>query len=255
MTKGRFICFIFFFSSIVMSAYPQFFKVYGYGTRAENEAEIVLWNTYIADSDLNMTFFGKPVEREGLWAHSIELEYGITDRLTIAAYLDFEDPPGRSFQYTRARAVFFRYRFADKGSFFIDPAIYIEYYVPRKSYEDSEELEIRLILEKDIGNVRIILNPMFEKKTSGSEVNEGLEFNYAFGIYYRKYRSIQPGLEFFGKMGEISDFKPRNQQRHWVFPTVDFRFGPGFHWQIGAGWGLTDAADSLTIKSIFSYEF
>ena len=68
--KGRFIFFLFLFSFVVSSAYPQFFKVYGYKTRAENEAEIVLWNTYIADSDLNMTFFGGPAEREAVGRQS-----------------------------------------------------------------------------------------------------------------------------------------------------------------------------------------
>jgi len=236
-------------------SYSQFYKVYGYKTRAKSETEFVLWTTYIAQSDFQYSFFGEEVDRQGLWAHSAEIEYGISDRLTVALYFDFEDPAGESLKYFRTRAVFLRYRFAEKGKFFFDPAIYVEYYIPKKDYKDYEELEVRLILEKDLGNFRIDLNPKFEKKTSGSKVNQGIEFNYSVGVYYRKYHNIQPGIEFHGKMGEISDLKPWEEQRHVIFPTIDFRFGPGFHWHPGAGFGLTGTSDSLTLKSIFSYKF
>jgi len=255
MIKKSILCISFVLLVFVSSAFPQFFKVYGWKTRAQNEVELVLYNTVVVESDLTSSFFGKEVSKEGLWSHSIEAEYGVTDRLTVALYFDFEDPKGANVRHYRTRAVVFRYRFGEKGGFFMDPAIYVEYYIPRKSYKDYEELEIKLILERDFGHFRLDLNPMVEKKTSGSEVNEGLEFNYAIGFYYKKYRSVQPGIEFHGKMGEFSNFPTWDQQRHYIFPTVDLRFGPGFHWHLGAGVGLTGKSDDLLIKSIFSYSF
>jgi hypothetical protein len=238
----------------VGQAEAQFYKVYGWKTPEAGEIELVYWTTYIASSDFQYSFFGNVVEREGLVAHSFEVEYGVTDRFTLAAYLDFENPPNADFKYTRFRAVFFRYRFFNKGEHFLDPAIYIEYYIPKKEY-DSEELEVRLILEKDINNFTLSTNTMFEKKTSGHEVDEGLELNFAAGLYYRKYQAIQPGIEYYGKYGEFSDFEELDEQQHILFPTVDLRFGTGFHWHIGIGFGLTEASDDVTVKSIFSYEF
>lgn len=240
---------------MVGKAEAQFYKIYGYKTRKAGELEFVYWTSYIASSNLNYQFFDKIAERKGLVAHSFELEYGVTDRLTLAAYFDFEDPSAGDFKYTRFRAVFFRFRFFEKGDHFFDPAIYMEYYIPSKDYKDYEELEIRLILEKDIRNFTLVLNPMFEKKTSGSKSGEGVELNYAMGLYYQKYRAFQPGIEYYGKYGEISDFKEFRAQRHYIFPTADLRFGPGFHWHLGVGFGFSDASDDITIKSIFSYKF
>jgi len=237
------------------TAEAQFYKVYGYKTRKEGEIEFVYWTSCIASSNLKYSFFGKASKKEGLVAHSFELEYGLTDRLTLAAYFDFEDPSGDDFKFTRFRAVFFRYRFFNKGEHFFDPAIYLEYYIPRKEHKDYEELEIRLILEKDIENFTLVLNPMFEKKTSGSKSYEGLELNYAMGFYYKKYHAVQPGIEYYGKYGEISHFKEFKAQRHYIFPTIDLRFGPGFHWHLGVGFGFSNASDDVTIKSIFSYKF
>lgn len=240
---------------ITGEASAQLYKVYGWSTPEQGEIELVYWTSFIASSDLSYQFFDKEVNRDNLWAHSFEVEYGITDRFTVAAYFDFEDPADASFRYIRTRAVFFRYRFLEKGQRFIDPAIYVEYYIPSREYADYEELEVRLILEKDVGDLRVVFNPMFEKKTSGSESQEGFEFNYAVGIYYRKYNMLQPGIEFYGKTGELSHFKSWDEQRHHIFPTLDLRFGRGMHWHGGVGFGLTNGSDKLTFKSIFSVEF
>ena len=149
----------------------------------------------------------------------------------------------------------------DKGSRPLDIAVYLEYIIHNKNYKDYEELEFRLILEKDMGPWRLDFNPIFEKKTSGSGVEEGLEFNYAVGCYYipdgdgimlKKNLIIKPGLEFYGKMGEISDLKAPEQQRHVIFPTVEMLIGPRIKWHLGVGIGLTKATDNLILKSILT---
>ncbi|MFB6274012.1 MAG: hypothetical protein ABEL51_14070, partial [Salinibacter sp.] len=172
----------------------------------------------------------------------------------IAGYLDFQDPKGEPLSHTRSRAVFLRYRFAEEGTFFFDPAVYVEYYVPRSSHKSSETLEVRLILERALGDFNLRLNPIFEKVTSGEEIEEGVEFEYAGGIYYGGIEAVRPGLELHGEAGEFSGFEPTSEQTHYVFPTVDFEIGD-VEWHLGAGFGLTDASDGVTVKSILSYEF
>jgi hypothetical protein len=153
------------------------------------------------------------------------------------------------------------YALFSKGSRPVDIAIYLEYIIHNKNYKDYEELEFRLILEKDIGAFRLDFNPIFEKKTSSSKVKEGLEFNYALGCYFipdgegiqvSKNLIIRPGLEFYGKMGEIADFKSQSEQQHYIFPTLDFHIGNRLKWHIGMGLGLSQAADSFIFKSILS---
>jgi len=242
--------------------HSQFYKVYEYQPAEAGEIELVIWNTFIPSSDVLYDYFGEELSRKGLLAHSLELEYGLSNRFGVALYVDFEDPKGGNFRYVRTKAIMAHYAFFEKGSRPIDIAIYLEYIIHNQDYKDYEELEIRLILEKDIGAFRIVVNPIFEKKTSGSKVDEGLEFNYAVGFYYQpdgegillnKNLTIRPGLEFYGKMGEISDFRPRSEQRNIFFPTLDFVIGKRLHWHTGVGIGLTDASDKITIKSILSF--
>lgn len=241
--------------------HAQLYKVYGYQPTEAGEVEFSIWNSYVASSDVSYKYFGREAERKGLSAHSLELEYGLSNKFGIAAYFDFEDPKGGGLRYVRTKALMAHYAFFKKGSRPLDIAIYLEYIINDKDYKDYEELEVRLILEKDIGAFKVDFNPIFEKKTSGSKAEEGLEFNYALGVYYSnneegiffsKSLMMQPGIEFYGKMGEFSDFKSFKEQRHYIFSTLDFFIAKRFCWHTGVGFGLTGASDKITFKSILS---
>lgn len=233
----------------------QFYKVYGYETTEKGETEVVLWNSYVAQSEGELAYFDKLVDRDGLWAHSLEIEHGFTERLTLAARVDFLDPQEGDFEYVRFKTIFFHYRFGEPGGSLFDPAILLEYSLPRANYPESEELELRLILERKLGKKMILrLNPIFAMATSGHEVQEGLEFEYAAGIYFNASHSVQPGLEIYGEMGELRDPEPFDKQGLFLFPTVNLHIWE-LHWNLGVGFGLTEESDDFTVKSILAYGF
>jgi len=231
------------------------FKVYPYITPSEGEVEVAYWWTYFVKSDNRYEYFGKLLDKQGLQQHSLEIEYGMTDRWTIAGYADFEKPKDGEFKYVRARAVMGRYRFFEQGERFIDGAVEVEYYLPYKKYSDAEKIETRIILVKDIRQVSIMLNPIFEKDVSGSEVDAGMEFEYAAGLYYRATPLLTPGVEFYGAMGEWSDLKPKALQEHYIFPRLGFKIKRRMGLDIGYGFGLTRASDDRVIKAILELEF
>lgn len=236
-------------------AEAQFFKVYPWETPPRGWAEPALWTTWVASSDAPYTSFGGSGSREGLVAHSVEMEYGVSDRLAVAAYVDFENAPdGGAFRYTRSRLEA-RYRLFDKYQMLFDPALYVEYYFPRESFGEPDELEVRLILQRDLGDLRLLLNPTLGKAMSGDEVQEGVEGELSSGIYYRRSYFIQPGIEYYANVGPLRNPSPRDEQRHRIFPTATIRAGRGFRWELGVGFGLNDASDRVLFKSMLSYEF
>jgi hypothetical protein len=238
-----------------LPAHALEFEVYPYSTPSEGEVELAYWWTYFVQSDKSYTYFGKALDKQGLQQQSLEIEYGMTDRWTIAGYADFEKPQDGEFKYVQARAVMSRYRFFEQGERFIDGAIEVEYYLPYKKYSDGEKIETRVILEKDIGQVSIMLNPIFEKDISGPEVDGGMEFEYAAGLYYRATPLLTPGVEFYGVMGELSDLKPKSQQEHYVFPRLGVKLAHRVKLDLGYGFGLTKASDNQVIKAILELEF
>lgn len=245
----------------------QFFRVYEYDTADAGAIEFSYWTTYIASSDQEMSYFDKTVSREKMWAHSFEVEYGLSHRLTVGYYADCLDPQGGSFEYIRSKLLA-RYRLFEKFERPFDLALYGEYIIPDKDYDDSEKFEFRLIVEKDLGPIRIALNPILEKKTSGEDVNEGVEFAYAAGFYYDDAGdglwntpdwAVRPGVEFYGEIGEVSDPKGSSRQGHYIFPVLDIyhtRYASWkTHWNAGVGLGLGGRADDVVVKSILSFEF
>jgi hypothetical protein len=230
-----------------------FYRVYEYETPLQDWAEAALWNSYIPSSDLDYEHFGEELRREDLWAHSLEAEYGLTDQFSLAGYLDFEDPQDAPLRTIRGR-VEARYRIGQRYDYFINTALYAEYIVPRHDYSDTQELETRLILDKDFEDFRVILNPIVEIGTTG-EGQGDVDLGFAGGVYYRRFYLAQPGLELFSQFGRADDIASWHEQQQILFGTVELHFLPGLDWQLGVGGGLTDASDNLTVKSILRYEF
>jgi hypothetical protein len=239
------------------NGHAQFYKVYGYETLDANEKELVYWTSFIPSSDHNYPFFGDTVSRNGLFAHSFEFEYGISNSWTVALYADFEQPRGNNLKWIRTKAVMLYYQLFEKNKMPVDIGLYIEYKLPRKGYKNSEELEFKLILEKDVKFHRIVLNPTFEKKISGEDVEEGVEFIFNAAYAHMGSLVFQPRLEYYSKMGELYDMPAFADQKNYIFPSFDLFLGKygQFRWHAGVGFGLTDPADNIIVKSIFSWEF
>ncbi len=238
-------------------AKAQFYQVYGYTNLDANEKELVMWNTFIPSSDHSYDFFNETVPRSGLLAHSFELEYGISRRFTVAFYADFEQPQGSDMKMIGTKAVMMYYRYAEKNYLPVDLAVYAEYKLPREGYKDYEEIELKLILEKDLGLHRIVLNPTFEKKISGEDVTEGVEFALNGSYTFMKSMVFQPKLEYYSKMGELYELNSFGEQKNYIFPSFDLFLGKHkkIRWHAGVGIGLTDPADNVIIKSVLSWEF
>lgn len=183
---------------------------------------------------------------------SLEYNYGVSDKIDAAMYIDFERANGREPDYAGARA---RLRGAlfDKGRFPIDLGWYLEAEVPRKGPAQLE-FEFRPLISGDLGRFTIDLNPGFDLPTVASE-RRTIEFSYAARIQYRASPTVAPALEFFGGIGQIRDVDSAQAQEHYVFPMLYARPWRGFKIGAGPGFGLTRGSDKVLLKLAIEYEF
>jgi hypothetical protein len=190
--------------------------------------------------------------RHRLLRTSLEYGYGLTDRIDVAVYVDLQKPNGDEFEYAGSRL---RVRGGpwDKGRFPLDLGWYLEASVPHDAGSDLE-LELRPIVSRDIGRFSVDLNPIFELPTV-SEERRTLHFQYAARVYYRLSPYLQPGLEFFGDVGEIRNMEGSRAQEHYVLPVLYTRFGRGFALSVGTAFGLTRVSDPVIVKFDVEYEF
>jgi len=234
----------------------NFFELEAYPATTEGKGlhEIENLSTYVANGrrPSEEEEEGEEARRHHLFRTSLEYNYGLTDKIDLAAYLDLQWPDGQAPEYAGVR---FRGRGAlwDKGRYPVDLGWYVEAEVPHGGESDLE-LELRPIASRDFGRLSVDLNPSFELPTV-SEERRTLEFNYAARLYYRWSRSWQPGLEFFGGIGQIRDVDPSREQEHYVFPMLYARLVPGLKLAAGPGFGLTRASDPVILKLKVEYEF
>src|SRR5439155_117992 len=106
---------------------------------------------------------GETPRRPRLLRTSLEYDYGLSDKIDIAAYLDLDRPNGEDLEYAQSR---FRARgaFFDKGRFPLDVGWYLEAEVPDRGKSELE-LEFRPIVSRGVGRFAVDLNPMFELPT------------------------------------------------------------------------------------------
>ena len=230
---------------------PWEFEVYPYQTLGRGVLELEWLNSVVADGHRTGgtgTSAGT-FPSQSMWRTAFELTYGLTDRIETAAYLNLAKPNGHGLQYAGSK---FRLRGSlfDQGELPVDLGWYVELeYHPVPRFDDQKlELELRPIIQKDFGSFSVMLNPKFEKVLDGPDRHKGFEFGYAAGVYYRWMRSLSPGLEFYGGVGNIMDTEPRSEQQHYIFPVIKGELSHGIEYNTGVGFGLTRGSDQVIVK-------
>jgi len=184
------------------------------------------------------------------WKHQVEAEYGITDHWDFGLYQVFSQGPFGSLGYdgTKLRS---RYRFAEEGQLFVDPAVYLEV----GFFDDEVKLEQIAILGRKFGPVELALNLKFEEvfQIKGGDTFE-FEFYPSFGVGYHVNEYFAVGLEYMGKMkmedGEYEYFV------HYLGPSLSVH-GNHFWWTVAfePQLGGRDASPDYQARSIFAVVF
>ena len=228
---------------------PFEFDVYPYETLGKGVINFESLNSVVAKGHNRPR--GGRFASNLMFRTALEVSYGLTDKIEAAAYLNLARPNGSgSFQYAGSK-------FRLQGSLFehgelpLDVGWYAELAWQRTPEfgENQLEVDLRPIIEKDIGRFSLVLNPKFEKAIFvGPNRNRGFEFGYVAGLYYRYLDWLSPGVEFYGGIGLIDDNDPLSQQRHYVFPVLRGELPEGIEYNFGPGFGLTRRSDRVITK-------
>jgi hypothetical protein len=236
---------------------PWEFEVYPYATEGPGILELETDNAVVANGHHEAgegTSSGQ-FRSQGSWYNQYELTYGLTDRIEAAVYLTMAQPQGRGYWYAGSKYRL-RGRLFDEETLPVNLGWYLELEWHKTPQFDSSELEVELrpIIAKDFGRFSIVLNPKFEKAIFlGPDRNQGFEFGYANGIYYRWKRYLSPGLEFYGGIGHLDDSEPLREQQHYIFPVLWGSLPGDIGYSFGPGFGLTNNSDRVVVK--FNLEF
>jgi hypothetical protein len=230
---------------------PWEFEVYPYATTPRGLAELETTNAFVVRGHAESgTGTSKGVfPSQGAWYNAFEITYGLTDRIEAAAYLTLAEPRGQAFQRAGEK-LRLRGRLFDEDVLPVNLGWYaeLEWHKTPQFDDASCELELRPILEKNLGDFALMANPKFEKALAGTGKNQGVEFGYVAGAYYRWTRRLSPGLEFYGGIGLIDEPTPGAKQQHYLCPVIRGELPHGLEYNFGVGFGLTRGSDRLIFK-------
>jgi len=231
---------------------PYEFEVYPYQTLGRGMLEVESDNAVAASGHsqpgVGLNDAGT-YPSQGMWFSGEELTYGLTDRIEAAAYVMFNQPSGHGLWWAGDKFRL-RGRLFDQEVLPVDLGWYAELeWHKTPQFDDADlELELKPIIEKDFGRFSLMVNPVFEKPLYGRGHDQGFEFGYRNGAYYRWLRYLSPGVEFYGGVGLIDDNDPLNDQQHYIFPVLWGQLPHGIEYSAGPGFGLTRGSDHVAVK-------
>jgi hypothetical protein len=180
-----------------------------------------------------------------------EFEYGITDRLELGLYATFEPtPPLGSYAQTPTLTEGngvkerLRLRLADEGQWPVDVALYGELV----ENDHEFEIEAKVILERRIGNLRIVTNLWAEREWYYINQADWV-INPTLGATYQVTPMFHPGVESWLR-AEFPSPSPATRTFNlgpqvYVGPTAMLNFGK-LWWSTGAYIRTTDFNHSLS---------
>ena len=182
---------------------------------------------------------------------TFELTRGITDMFEMAGYLVNGSRPGVNGELLgwRLRP---RFRLPENALPF-KFSLSTEFGFPTKKNDPTDmTLEIRPIFEWQWGKTLLDINPVIGKSFGGGADagfdEEGFDFEPGVRLGYTLNPKVDLSVEYYGGTGELTNPLPASEQVHQFFPGADFQLKPNVVWNVGIGFGATDAGNTLVYK-------
>lgn len=186
---------------------------------------------------------------------TVEITHGLTEYFELAGYLVTAYVPdaGPKFAGARIRP---RFRLPEGLHFPFKVSVSTEVGFNKHQFDPNTiTLEIRPILEKEMGRWYVSFNPDFSKSFRGLDSHRGFAFEPGAKVSYSVTRRLEPGIEYYAATGPVTHFEMPHDQHHLVFPTLDINAGPTWEFNFGVGRGLTGTSERWVVKWIIGHRF
>ena len=251
---GRAALVLFLFSCVALAparAYAQAdeIQVYDGGLAPKGIFNLTWHNNWIPKGSTTPAFAGGVVADKSFTGVA-EWALGVTSFFEAGLYLplySYDKNIGWGINGFKLRTLF-AIPNADTRTFFYGANMEFSYNAERW---DSARVtsEIRPIIGWHLGKVDVIANPIVDTAYDGWGT---MTFVPAFRLAYGASPSWAIAAESYSDFGAFNDLKSGAEQSHQLFGVISYT--GKFVLELGVGFGLTDASDSLTVKSIFAID-
>ncbi|MBI4970667.1 MAG: hypothetical protein HZC17_02375 [Candidatus Omnitrophica bacterium] len=179
-----------------------------------------------------------------------EVEYGLTDRLNLAHYENWQTNNRRGLDDSTVYTGFKfegKYRLLDKGKLPVDILLYFEIEDNVQNKNHPLKLEEKLIVSKDFKKLNVVYNQILESDLGQDGRTEP---GFSFATKYELFPSFYAGCEFFGNYWEPSSHRNKLS----IGPTIAWE-NQWFWVTMGVAFGANNAADDFQGRVIVGFEF
>jgi hypothetical protein len=186
---------------------------------------------------------------------TVEITHGFTDWFELGWYIFTSAGPDQGYKWVGDH-IRPRVRVPEEWKWPVGVSLSLEIGYQRPVFSgDTWTMEIRPIIDKQMGRVYMAFNPVFDRSFHGPGVHDGLVFSPNYKVGYDITKKVQAGFEYYGAVGPLNAFFPTGQQEQDFFPDVDLNLSPNWEFNFGVVIGATHDTDHLIVKMILGYRF
>jgi Putative MetA-pathway of phenol degradation len=228
-------------------------QVYGSETVAPKRTMVEIHSNLTISGTKDIV--GGIVPTRHAWHETLEITQGWNGWFETGFYVFSSINPGYGWQYVGSH-IRPRVRAPEKWHLPVGLSLSAEIGYQRRQFsQDTWTLEIRPIVDKQLGRWYLAFNPALDRSFHGPGVSQGVTFSPNFKAGYDVTKRINAGLEYYGSMGSLAGFDPFRDQQQQILPVIDLNLGPDWEFNFGVGVGVTHSTDHLLIKMILGRRF
>ena len=226
-------------------------QVYASPTMAKGTTIFELHNNY--------TFNGRTDVVDGVlpsnhaYHLTLEITHGITKNFEVGFYLftNYTSPYGFKVVGTHIRP---RVSAPESWGIPVGLSLSAEIGYQRSEYSDETwSMEIRPIIDKQIGKLYVSFNPTLGIQLKGVNSQSAPAFAPNIKVALTVAQWLSLGTEYYGDLGPLNNFDNASEQNHALYAVADLFVDPKWEINFGPGWGLTTSTDKFLIKLLVGY--
>jgi hypothetical protein len=228
-------------------------QVYGAETVVPQHTMVELHSNYTISGSKDIVDGMIPTEHA--FHETLEITQGLTSWFETGFYVFSSINHGYGWQWVGDH-IRPRVRAPEEWHLPVGLSVSFEFGYQRPEFSpDTWTLEIRPIIDKQVGKWYLSFNPTLDRSFHGPSVSQGVVFSPNFKAGYDVTKRINMGLEYYGSLGPITGFDPVQDQQQQILPAIDLNLGPNWEFNFGVGVGVTRGTDHLLIKMILGRRF
>lgn len=184
--------------------------------------------------------------------HLLGAGYGINNWWGVEIEGEWEKDPGDGYHY-EATEVYNNFQLTDVGQYWLDAGLQAKY-VFKHPAGTADKVELYALLAKQYNQFTHVANIGVEHEV-GNNKNANPEFAAKWMTQYHYTPLLNPGFEYYGEYGEVSNPSTYDNQKHRLGPALYGNLGHGFKYELGWLFGLSKATEDHAVKFNIEYEF